>query len=289
MSNIPVTGHSSEQGRYAMKGLLLGALAFLICAIIILSSVPPVSKDELVHHLALPKLYLKHGGMYEIPFMPFSYYPMNLQLLYMIPLYFGNDIVPKIDPLFLCSTAWLIFSYLKKRTSAVYALAGVLLFLSIPVVVKLSITAYIDLGIIFFSTASLLWLLKWRESGFKKKFLVTSGVFCGLGLGNKIQWAHHPVFVNPLCGISLCKASWRRKRHSGTDQAGVAGLGLFSRFPCYLFSLDDQELLLDKESYLSVVRPLVQPTRAAEPSRRLQKSQRAMGKQWGTAFLLTEG
>jgi 4-amino-4-deoxy-L-arabinose transferase-like glycosyltransferase len=186
MSNSFVTGHSREKGPYVLKGLLWVALAFLICSIIILSLVPPVSKDELVHHLAIPKLYLKHGGMYEIPFMPFSYYPANLDLLYLVPLYFGNDIVPKhIHFFFALATAWLIFRYLKKRTHAAYALAGVLLFLSIPVVVKLSVTAYIDLGIIFFSTASLLWLLKWLESGFKKKFLVISGIFCGLGLGTK--------------------------------------------------------------------------------------------------------
>jgi hypothetical protein len=82
-------------GVWCVKALILTLLAVLIVSIVILSCVPPVSKDALVHHLAIPKLYLKHGGIYEIPFMPFSYYPMNLELLYMIPLFFGNDIVPK--------------------------------------------------------------------------------------------------------------------------------------------------------------------------------------------------
>jgi len=74
---------------------LLFLIFVLISAIVVLACVPPVSKDALVHHLAVPKLYLKHGGMYEIPFMTFSYYPMDLDLLYLIPLYFGNDILPK--------------------------------------------------------------------------------------------------------------------------------------------------------------------------------------------------
>ena len=74
---------------------LLFLIFVLISAIVVLACVPPVSKDALVHHLAVPKLYLKHGGMYEIPFMRFSYYPMDLDLLYLIPLYFGNDILPK--------------------------------------------------------------------------------------------------------------------------------------------------------------------------------------------------
>jgi Kef-type K+ transport system membrane component KefB len=51
----------------ALSIILLILLFALIASIIVLSLVPPVAKDELVHHLAVPKLYLKHGGMYEIP------------------------------------------------------------------------------------------------------------------------------------------------------------------------------------------------------------------------------
>ena len=165
---------------------LLIALLILIFCIIILASVPPVSKDALVHHLSLPKLYLKHGGMYEIPSLLFSYYPMNLDLLYLVPLYFGNDIVPKfIHFCFALLTAWLIYRYLKRRTSIIYALLGVVFFLSIPIVVKLSITVYVDLGLIFFSTASLLLVLRWVEDGFKPRLLLLSALFCGLAAGTK--------------------------------------------------------------------------------------------------------
>ena len=64
-------------------------------ATVLLGSVPPVDRDALTHHLAVPKLYLKQGGMVEIPWVPFSYYPMNLDLLYLVPLYFGHDIAAK--------------------------------------------------------------------------------------------------------------------------------------------------------------------------------------------------
>ena len=91
---------------------LIGLLVSLIVSVIILACVPPISRDALVHHLAIPKLYLKHGGIYEIPSLKFSYYPMNLDLLYIIPLYFGNDIIPKfIHFAFALLTAWLIFKY----------------------------------------------------------------------------------------------------------------------------------------------------------------------------------
>lgn len=167
--------------------LVASALTALVLSIALLAAVPPVDRDALTHHLAVPKMYLKHGGIYEIPHVPFSYYPMNLDLLYMIPLYFGNDIVPKyIHFAFALLTAGLIGSYLYRRLcSPIAALLGALLFLSLPVIVKLSITVYVDLGLIFFSTAALLQLLRWAETGFPLKRLVLSGIFAGLCLGTK--------------------------------------------------------------------------------------------------------
>ena len=139
-----------------------------------------------MHHLAIPKLYLNHGGIYEIPSMVFSYFPMNLNLLYMIPLYFNNDIVPKyIHFFFAILTSGAIFLYLRRRINTLYGLLGVTFFISIPIIIKLSITVYVDLGVIFFSTASLLLILKWIESGFKARFLILSGVLCGLAVGTK--------------------------------------------------------------------------------------------------------
>ena len=168
------------------KIILVGLLLTLIISIIILSSVPPVSRDALNHHLAVPKLYLKHGGIYEIPELIFSYYPMNLDLLYFIPLCFGNDIIPKYTHFsFALLTAWLIFSYLRKRIDTCYALVGVFLFLSLPVIIKLSITVYVDLGLIFFSTASIIYLLKWIEKDFNNKYLIISAICCGFALGTK--------------------------------------------------------------------------------------------------------
>jgi len=166
--------------------LLYALLFVLILFIGLLCAVPPISKDALIHHLAVPRLYLNHDGIYEIPSMVYSYYPMNLQMLYMAALYFGSDIAPKfIHFLFALLTAGLIYVYLKKRLNTLSALFGALFFLSIPVIVKLSITVYIDLGLIFFSTASILLIFKWVESGFCQRHLILSAVFCGLAMGTK--------------------------------------------------------------------------------------------------------
>ncbi|MEJ2166643.1 MAG: hypothetical protein P8X90_14030, partial [Desulfobacterales bacterium] len=138
--------HNGKALELFYKSALMLLILTLICSIVILCLVPPVSRDALTHHLAVPKLYLKHGGIYEIPSIVFSYYPMNLDLLYMIPLYFGNDIAPKfIHFMFALLTAGLIYGYLRNRVGTGWGLFGALSFLSLPIIVKLSITVYVDL------------------------------------------------------------------------------------------------------------------------------------------------
>jgi dolichyl-phosphate-mannose-protein mannosyltransferase len=206
--------------------LLCVVIGTLIACIIILSCVPPVSKDALVHHLAVPRLYLKHGGMYEIPFMSFSYYPMNLDLLYLIPLYFGNDIIPKfIHFCFALFTAWLIFDYLKRRINTLYGLTGALLFLSIPIIIKLSITVYVDLGLISFSTASLLLLFRWMENGFRVRTLVFSAVFCGLALGTKYNGL--VTFFLLTLFVPFMYSRYNQAKHPGFLKSAGQGLLFF--------------------------------------------------------------
>lgn len=166
--------------------LLAGALLLHSVAIIFLASVPPISRDALNHHLAIPKMYLQHGGIYELPSMHFSYFPMDLDLLYLLPLSFNFDIAAKyIHFLFAMLTAGLLYRYLQKATNRIYGLLGALLFLTTPVIVKLSVTAYVDLGLIFFSWACLYSFLQWRDNAFKLRHLATAGIACGLALGTK--------------------------------------------------------------------------------------------------------
>lgn len=200
------------------KTILISLIAALIVAVCILSWVPPVSRDALTHHLVVPKIYLEKGGIVEIPGIGASYFPQNLDLLYILPLYFGNDIIPKyIHFAFALLTAWLIFGYLKKRLDSRYAFFGVLLFLSLPVIVKLSFTVYVDLGLIFFTTASLLLLLKWLEEGFRSRYLLLSAVCCGLALGTKynglIGFALLSLFV-PLLYVRNAQPAKTRQLHA---------------------------------------------------------------------------
>ncbi|MGX9728507.1 MAG: ArnT family glycosyltransferase [Candidatus Electronema sp. VV] len=164
---------------------LQAALGLVLLSLVLLACTPPFDRDGLIHHLQIPKLYLQHGGIYEIPDLVFSYYPMNLDLLYMGALWLGSDILPKyIHMAFALATALLLFLHLQKRLPSIYAWLGAVFFLSIPVIVKLSITVYVDLGLVFFSTAALLLLFRWLEIK-RLRHLLFAGFCCGLGIGTK--------------------------------------------------------------------------------------------------------
>jgi hypothetical protein len=218
----PPSAPSPAARMWSYRFLFVGFF-ILACALFLLCLTPPVSRDALIHHLTLPKLYLKHGGMVELPHLFFSYFPGNLQLLYMIPLYFGNDIFPKlIHWAFGVGTALLILFYLRRKTGPHLALLGALFFLSIPAIVRLAISAYVDLGLVFFSTASLLLFLRWTENGGIDRYFLGSAIFAGLALGTK----YNALILLFVMACFVAWASARRRAGQPHASARAAGFGL---------------------------------------------------------------
>ncbi|RLI34877.1 hypothetical protein DRO66_08110 [Candidatus Bathyarchaeota archaeon] len=166
--------------------LCIGILTVLF-AISLMNLTPPISRDALIHHLAIPKLWIKHGGFYETPWAVYSYNPMNIDLLYLASLYFKNDIAPKfIHFAFGLATGLLVYLYLKQRLSRNWGLLGGLIYLSTPVVIRLSTSAYVDLGLVFFTTASILALIRWQDGNYGElRWLIISAGCMGLAAGSK--------------------------------------------------------------------------------------------------------
>jgi len=112
---------------------------------------------------------------------------MNINILYVICLYFNNDIAPKFIHLaFGLGTGLLIYLYLKPKYSRKWGLLGMVIFISTPIVVWLSTTAYIDLGMTFFTTASVMAFIKWRDSEYSRfKWFLISSLCMGIAIGSK--------------------------------------------------------------------------------------------------------
>ena len=168
-------------------GLLVWLLVLMVLGIeVVLGLVPPIARDELSHHLAMPRLYVKAGRIFEIAFAPYSYYPMLLEMLYIPWVRWGWDSIPKlIHGLFGFLTALLLYTYLARRLNSIYGLLGFFFFAFTPAVLRLSNWAYVDLGMTFYSTASLLCLLRWAEMVEDKRWLIIAGLSAGFALATK--------------------------------------------------------------------------------------------------------
>jgi 4-amino-4-deoxy-L-arabinose transferase-like glycosyltransferase len=171
----------------ARKKILFAAAYLLYVSwIILLASVPPVSRDALTHHLAVPKLWVEGGGIHERPDILFSYYPQLLDVLYMVPVALGHDIAAKyLHFAFALLTALLIFLFVRRRIGSPWAALAGLLFLTLPLIIKLSVTVYVDLGLIFFTTAALFSGAIWLEDTGRTRWLVLAAVCSGLALSTK--------------------------------------------------------------------------------------------------------
>ena len=168
------------------KILFVAAYVLHVVWVIVLASVPPVSRDALTHHLAVPKLWVEQGGIREIPEIVFSYYPQLIDLLYTVPIIFGHDIAAKyIHFAFALLTALIIFLFVRRRVGPSWGALSGLLFLTIPLIMKLSVTVYVDLGLIFFTAGALFASVIWLENPAKTKWLVLAALCSGLALSTK--------------------------------------------------------------------------------------------------------
>ncbi len=168
-------------------GFLFAYILLFLLMECVLNLTPPITRDALIHHLAIPKLWTINKGFFETPWADFSYYPMYVNMLYLIPLYFGKDILPKfIHWGFGLGTGIITYYFLKQRYDRFWGLLGSAVFISTPIVVWLSTSAYIDLGMTFFTTAGVVMLIKWRDSNYENlNGLILSGCFMGLAVGSK--------------------------------------------------------------------------------------------------------
>jgi hypothetical protein len=192
------------------SGWLSWSIWALLLAIFLVEAVlgllPPTSRDELTHHLAIPKLYAKAGRVIEVPMAPYSYYPMLVDMLFTPWVYWGLDFVPKwIHALFGGLTGLLLYAYLARRMSALYGLLGWFFFQSTPVILRLSHWGYVDLGITFYTTASLLCLLRWCEEREAPSWLALSALSLGFALATKPNGLVAALLIALLFILALVK------------------------------------------------------------------------------------
>jgi hypothetical protein len=174
------------ESSFWISRLLWLAIFVILGAEIILCLVPPTARDELTHHLAIPRLYARAGKIVEVQMAPYAYYPMLLDMLYTPWVYWGYDSVPKlVHGLFGFMTGLSLYAYLSRRMNGVYGLLGFFFFISVPAVLRLSHWAYVDLGTTFYTTAALLCILRWCEKKTDGPWLIMAALSGGFAVATK--------------------------------------------------------------------------------------------------------
>jgi hypothetical protein len=190
----------------------------VICWIAYLSLTPIIFRDELILHMSFPKIWAKNDFFFFHDFNLSTVGMMNLDYLYMLCFkYFGIEQMPKIihASLLVFSSA-AVFIFLKNRFGLRISYILTAVFILIPINQRLASEAYADLGVLFFSTLSLFWLIKWIESGMERlKWLIFSAVAAGLCTGTKYTGAIFTIASVFLVGYFYSKRKDKSKYAPG--------------------------------------------------------------------------
>ncbi len=203
----------------AATALWMAALGGLLAPLFLLALTPTVSWDAGAYHLTLPRLFLDHGGFREVPLNVYSYWPLNVQLLYSLALGTLDHVLAKLLH-FAFGVATLFALVLGCRAfhrPASGPLAAIFLLANGVVAFELRV-AYVDLAHAFFLLAGVLFMLQALER--EPRALWLSGLCCGLAAGVKVTGIAGAAVVGALYLPRLAgalrrgdsAAVWRRLR-----------------------------------------------------------------------------
>ncbi len=167
--------------------VMFSSIAFVLTMGFLMALAPPTSRDAIIHHLAVPKLYLRAGGIVPLDFMPFSFRSINLELLYTLALFVKNDIIARVIHFnFYVLSVIATYYFIRGAFSKNAALVGALIFASIPVAFNTATRAYVDFGLVFFGILLLNCARQFNKTG-DNAYLILGGIMSGLCASTKIN------------------------------------------------------------------------------------------------------
>lgn len=178
------TGKKPEGATWAF--VLVLSLCLLFAFVGALAPATTLEWDTLAYHLAVPKIWLAEGQISYIPFIHHSNFPFAVDNLYLLGLTWGGQAGAKaFSVMFLAFGLLALFGIGRQRYGELAGWWAALAFATVPVVLWLSGTAYIDvanglyagLGMLF---AALLLL----EPG-ERRYLLLAALSLGLAAGSK--------------------------------------------------------------------------------------------------------
>lgn len=186
-------------------------LAALVINELLIGVGPPLYRDALIHHLAVPKWWLQDNTIQPYSWHEWSYYPMLVELGFTALL--AQNLEPLTAPfhfLFLLALAALVADSIQQKSgSSARAFLSALFLLTIPVVFRLGQIQMVDGGLMLFFTLGVLSTLSAAKSpGESKSLGIISGLSFGLALGCKYNGLLAVAIFFGLLPLYLRRAGW---------------------------------------------------------------------------------
>lgn len=163
---------------------LCGLSLFLM--LVVSAWMPPIDWDVLAYHFALPKLYIEAHRIIYVPYIVHSNWPMNVEMLFTWTFLLGDELLAQtVTWWFVVGISIGVMIIGRKLFQHTPTLLLALIVLYTPIVIRLSGTGMIDLGVAFFSTAALVaycYYHQEKQIGWLVLLAISSGFAAGCKL-----------------------------------------------------------------------------------------------------------
>jgi hypothetical protein len=215
--------------------LVAAAFLALLGGYFLRGLLPPADFDGLMYHLASARLFLDHGGFFNVFFNPQSDFPMLTEMNFMIGLAWGNDIMCKTTSFFLGALSLAVIAVLCRRHCADsrLALGAGIVFMTFTNTIANMSNCYVDVPQALWTVLALLFMERFFRTGLRRHALV-AGIFGGMAMQTKI----FGVFVLLILLVQVLPLiKTRGIKKTGIDAAFVLLPALALAFPWYAKSL----------------------------------------------------
>jgi hypothetical protein len=212
-SRIQIESTSSPKTQLSFwdRCIVAVLIACLILGLLLVLT-PAIGKDALIYHLAVPKLFVKHHGIYFIPGNIFAHYPLNGEMLYALGLAMRGEVLAKgmhfVMTLSILLGMWQFARHHIAEIS--FIPVGLLVFYTTPSVFATSHLAYNDLTVSFYTFLAVYAFMNW-VSRRQNAWLLLCGVLSGIAISTK-----YTALLLPFLGC--LGILWACRHHRVTNQ-----------------------------------------------------------------------
>ena len=208
--------------------ILLALIAVPVVLALIESLAPPIAKDTLLYHFAVPKAFIAQGGNAVIDGNIASYLALGTEMHAVWAMLLGNLVSPRAGESAAGATVFLFFPLLlgaifgwarAAGVSRTFSLIAALMVAAIPTAFHVASSGYIDLALALYVTLAVYSLTRWWKT-LATAPLVLAAIFLGGALAVKLT----AVFV--IAAFALVILLRARNYTGGLEARGPAQIVL---------------------------------------------------------------